>query len=204
MITRTNIYAMCPQCEGHVLDSGEIINHCGVDGSYCTLTWNMEACRVYAFMTSDGHVCVVDWEDKGKVYGPSWRVNRDGHAEAKINGRREYIHNVVQPQPPGLINDHKHGERLDNRKSQLRPATVEQNRQNRGMKAGGSSSQFIGVYKGRKDKWVASIQAKDTGGRRRNKYLGAYDTEEEAARVYDQEAQRLYGEFAVLNNPQGE
>ena len=199
MINRTNVYAMCAQCEGHVLDDGELINGC--ETLNCVFMANLTAHRVYAFHTADGHVCVVDLEDKPRVYGLAWRVNRDGHAEAKLGGRRVYLHNLVQPQPPGLINDHKEGERLDNRKSQLRPATVEQNRQNRGVKAGGTSSTYIGVYRGRNGKWVASIQAKDTGGRRRNKYLGAYDSQEEAAQVYDQEAQRLYGEFAVLNRP---
>src|SRR5215204_1666180 len=168
MIERRDVYAMCPQCEGYITDDGEVFNWCGQQ--HCVLTDNPQAHQVYAFKTVDGHICVVDREDRSKVYGYSWRVNRDGHAEAKVNGRSAYIHNVVLPQPEGMVVDHKHGERLDNRKSQLRPATVEQNRQNRGVKAQGTSSEFIGVYKGRNGKWVASIQAKDTGGRRRNKY----------------------------------
>lgn len=34
----------------------------------------------------------------------------------------------------------------------------------------------------------------------KNKFIGRYDTPEEAARAYDREALRIYGEKAVLNN----
>jgi hypothetical protein len=62
-----------------------------------------------------------------------------------------------------------------------------------------SNSKFSSKYKGvihRKDnnKWRARI-------RKNNRLidLGSFETEEEAARVYDAKAKILFGEFACLN-----
>ncbi len=86
--------------------------------------------------------------------------------------------------------DHINGDRLDNRRANLRTASAKQNTRN-------SRPQGQRPYKGvtfQKGKWVAQI---GVDGRR--VYLGRHTTIIEAARAYNAAAKRLHGEFAWLN-----
>lgn len=87
--------------------------------------------------------------------------------------------------------DHINGVRSDNRWTNLRQATREQNNQNTGLRADNSSG-FKGVTrpKGR-TKWHAYI---NENGRR--KFLGSYPTAEEANQAAIAARQVAHGEFA--------
>ena len=96
--------------------------------------------------------------------------------------------------------DHINGNPLDNRRSNLRPATKIQNQWNRGKgRPGGKEprSPYKGVWAAG-PRWAAWIVA---NGERT--YLGQYATQEEAAIVYNEAALRLHGEFARLNQLPG-
>jgi hypothetical protein len=93
-----------------------------------------------------------------------------------------------------LAVDHVDGNPLDNRRSNLRICTPSQNNCNRPPI---SLSGFKGVtfVCGRsKPMWKAQI-----GYKGRNKSLGLFDNPEAAARAYDAEAIKAFGEFAWLN-----
>ena len=104
------------------------------------------------------------------------------------------MHRQLMDPPPHLLVDHRNGVSLDNRRSNLRLATQSQNMQNRAKKLN-VSSKFIGVcFDKKRGKWKAQIK---TGGE--NIFLGRFDNEEEAARVYNIAAKKYHGEFAKLN-----
>lgn len=98
--------------------------------------------------------------------------------------------------------DHIDRDRLNNRRSNLRICSAIQNRANVAAKNG---KRFKGVFdqgKYRKlSKPFRSYLDCKSRGQQRRKYLGYFKTEEEAARAYDREAKRVYGEFAFLNFP---
>ncbi len=80
----------------------------------------------------------------------------------------------------------------------VRWVTPQQNMQNIGSR-GGSSSTYKGVSFNKKhQKWAASITRDG-----KKKWLGLFTKEEEAAAVYNQAAEALFGEFAYLNNIKG-
>jgi hypothetical protein len=120
------------------------------------------------------------------------RKKRLEYAIAWINGKSVRMHKLIMglPPEPGLTVDHINGDRLDNRRMNLRWATRQQQCANR-SKIEGSSSKYRGVYWDSHEKiWRAEIS-----GRK----LGCYYDEVEAAKVYNKIAKKRYGEFAKLN-----
>lgn len=95
-----------------------------------------------------------------------------------------------------ILCDHIDGDGLNNQKSNLRIANRTQNARNRSANKN-SSSKYIGVSahtQHGKTKWCARIQKGE-----KQKYLGIFETQQEAAIAYDNAAKILYGEFAKIN-----
>jgi len=89
--------------------------------------------------------------------------------------------------------DHKDGDGLNNTRSNLRAATHSQNGANKRKQPG--SSRYKGVsWRTQNQKWRAYIRASG-----KQKHLGFFSTELEAACAYDRSAKEQHGQFALLN-----
>ena len=130
-------------------------------------------------------------------------VNTDGYKRGKLLGQMVTAHRVIMAMEcplDGMCVDHINGEKTDNRRENLRWASVADNSRNY-QKPHGSTSQFRGVQKARKgSRWIASISGHNT---RRTVYLGTFASETEAAHAYDAAAIAQHGQFATLNFPLG-
>jgi hypothetical protein len=92
--------------------------------------------------------------------------------------------------PPSHI-DHINGQRGDNRLCNLRASTRSQNQANQGLRANNRTG-FKGISLNRQtNRWFARIKHKN-----KTKYLGHFDTPEEAHAAYAVMARHLNGEFA--------
>lgn len=92
--------------------------------------------------------------------------------------------------------DHRDGDGLNNRRSNLRLANHSQNGAN-APKRLGTKSRYKGVSTHR-DRWRAQIRVQ-----RKYVHLGMFADEADAARAYDLAALEAFGEFARLNFPEG-
>lgn len=133
-------------------------------------------------------IVYIDLDDVKKVKSSSWSLEgkTTQYARAYIHGKHVLMHRLILDFPDSRI-DHKDGNSLNNRKSNLRLATHAQNTQNAVSNIG--TSKYKGVYR-KGGKWAANCQ---------QKHLGTFDTEEMAALAYDAAAKMLFGEFARLN-----
>jgi hypothetical protein len=98
----------------------------------------------------------------------------------------------------GKMVDHKNRNGLDNRKENLRPADKMLNGVNCGMRSNNTSG-YRGVYW---DKWSRSWKAQIRVANV-TKNCGRSLNVIEAARAYDCQAQKYWGDNAILNFPNG-
>lgn len=147
---------------------------------------------------TQGKHAVVDDEDYASLSQWKWFARKVGgtfYAARCIreSGKKKFVHmhRVVNGTPDGFVTDHRNGDGLDNRRANLRTATVSQNGGNVAARSH-SKSKIKGVYFDEaRNKWAADIQA---GGRR--KRLGRFDTQDAAAAAYQSAASALFGEFS--------
>lgn len=135
-------------------------------------------------------VGAIDWA----VY-----VNRNG--KPYFNSRGRYLHRYLLEQSGGALVDHRDGDTLNNRLSNLRLCTPQQNKANSVKPRGDCWSKFKGVcWVPPKQRWVAQIQV-TRDGRRVYAFRRWFRDEVDAAVAYDHAARLEFGEFACLNFP---
>lgn len=150
-----------------------------------------------------GKFALVDTEDYEYLSQFTWNLSTQGYAilanatrsirTGKAPGRM--MHQCVLPAPAGHMVDHLNQNKLDNRKSNLRLATHQDNMRNTKAKANkATKSVFKGVFK-QGNGWQASISVDY-----KQIYLGFFGTQREAAKAYNDAAQKYHGEFAHLND----
>jgi hypothetical protein len=144
-----------------------------------------------------GHQAIVDPEDYEMLNQYKWSLSPYGYACRNQREKGKYVahiamHRVIMNAPEGVHVDHINGDRLDNRKVNLRLATHQENLRNRG-KTKRNGSGFKGVIAER-GKWRAEIKKEKV-----NVFLGYYYHPLEAAMVFNKAAAEYHGEFAHLN-----
>jgi len=150
-----------------------------------------------------GQIALIDDEDYDLISQYKWHViEKHGYyanTKVKISGKQKNLsmHRLIMNAQPGQYVDHINHNTLDNRKSNLRICTAQQNQMNKKKKPG------LSMYKGVAwdkicEKWSARIKFNG-----KNLYLGRFDEEIEAAKAYNEAASKYFGEFAHFNYTRG-
>lgn len=150
--------------------------------------------------TKKGERILVDDEDFGNLNAFRWHVSNYGYARcneptglAKPRYRLVSLHRQLVGLAFGDVRqvDHINGDRLDNRKANLRICTHAENGRNRGAPRNNTSG-FKGVHFHKQcRKWQAQIKIDG-----QKKHLGLFDSAEEAHAAYCLAADLLHGTFA--------
>jgi hypothetical protein len=133
----------------------------------------------------------------GRICDSPWHalVNKNNtYAQSTRKVGTVYMHRLIAGATALQVVDHRDGNGLNNRRENLRIATIAQNQWNSGSHKDCRCG-FKGVAES-KSRFTARIRAGRTGI-----YIGSFATAEEAARAYDEKAIELFGEFARLNFP---
>lgn len=146
--------------------------------------------------TKHGHIGIINSID-GDLISLSWNSVIDGN-NVYLKYSNQRIHRLIMSR---MLNrkllrdeevDHIDGDGLNNRRNNLRIATHAQNIANQKVSKNNSTG-YKGVVKDG-NKYRARI-----GHKGQDIHIGVYPTAELAARAYDEQALRLFGEFARLN-----
>jgi hypothetical protein len=132
---------------------------------------------------------LVDDEDYEYINQWKWYYTQ-GYARRSVSTEPKYMHKEIMKDISTV--DHINGNKLDNRKDNLRPVTRSQNSYNRKPNKG---YKYKGVwFRKSARKYIACISFD-----KKKHHLGYFETEKEAAVAYNEAAIRLHGEYARLN-----
>jgi len=152
---------------------------------------------------TQGMETLVDDEDFEFLSKKKWffclgyarRTFHRGKGKGTQDPKAILMHREILNVNDGEYVDHINGNRLDNRRSNLRKCTIRQNNQNIGIKSTNTSG-YKGVsWKKDKNKWKAYITLNN-----KQKHLGYFEKIEDAAIAYNNAAKMYFNEFARLNN----
>lgn len=159
-------------------------------------------------LTRKNEVILVDDDDYEKLSKFTWYIskggkNHGGYGYAISSQRNEStgkqyklsMHREIMNAKKGEIVDHINGNKLDNRKENLRIVTPYQNSLNV-KKKDGASSQYKGVaFSKDMNLWKSSIRVKGKGV-----HIGYFSNEVACALAYNEYAIKHFGEYAKINN----
>ena len=142
-----------------------------------------------------GKEALIDAADVERVSSKVWCFHHRGYAisrekDAGGKTRELQMHRFIAQSFKGVEVDHVNGNKLDNRRSNLRHATRSQNEQNKGLIASNTSGYKGVTFHKQTGKWQAVI-----GANNKSHYLGLHQTAELAHAAYCAEAKRLHGDF---------
>lgn len=149
---------------------------------------------------TQGKTAIVSQEDYELVSQYKWSYDSHNNCAVRSiflgrdkNGKQKSItvnmHRFVTGAEKGKDTDHINGNRLDNRRSNLRVCEHKDNQRNMKMHKDNTSG-YKGVSKSRGGKWVVKVG---------NKYIATFSDVIDAAKRYNEEAISMYGKYAKLN-----
>lgn len=143
-----------------------------------------------------GKSAIVSPPDFSGITRHKWHYTGNGYAARDIwsssKNHKILMHREILSTPNALSTDHINRNTLDNRRDNLRIATKSQNGVNIGLKKNNRSG-YTGVsLNSRNGRWEAYIKCNY-----KRKFIGYYDTLEDAVKARQLKAMELFGEFAV-------
>ncbi len=144
--------------------------------------------KAVATLEINAHVILLDDEDYERLKHCTWHVIPQSAGKWRVRGydpatgKRMYMHRQIlgiTVAGMSVVVDHINGNPLDNRKCNLRAVTQSINQRHRLKINRNNTSGLPGVTQKANGSWMAQIWRDG-----KNRYLGVFDTKEEAAEAY--------------------
>ena len=130
----------------------------------------------YVKMITSEKVMICDAKEWESLKNFHWNASKkDGYAMASIEGKTVLYHHLILKAKDGYVRDHINRNRLDNRKCNLRYATLRANVLNKGIPKNSTSGCCGVTFEKRLGKWRAYIYCKS-----KMLHIGYFDNQEDA------------------------
>lgn len=148
---------------------------------------------------SSNKIAIVDSKSFDYLNQWKWSYSRIGYAHRKTGPRKNqkmiYMHRLIMKPKKGQFVDHKNGNKLDNRRNNLRICTKSDNVRNSKILRKNNTSGYKGVYwRKDKQKWSAAITFNY-----KTIHLGLFRFRIQAAIAYNRAAIKYFGKYAKTN-----
>lgn len=182
---------MCPKHYKQWLRHGHCINNNSrskYDPNEIVICDDYAEIILYDKYGSEKDRALIDIDDIDKVKNIKWHLTHYGYVSNNEN--KQQLHRFIMNCPEDMVVDHINHNILDNRKSNLRICTKQQNNMN--VKKGkNNTSGIVGVCWDKCiNKWLAQITYNY-----KNIYLGHFNTKEEAIEARKQAEIDLFGDY---------
>jgi hypothetical protein len=147
-------------------------------------------------LTNNEQLAIIDEDTPLSITEKRWRLSPDGYV--RTGAMNISLHREIMGLRgfDGAYVDHVNGNRLDNRKSNLRLCNSTENSFNKSITSRNKTG-----YKGVSPYPSRGAFRVVISANRRYYHIGYFYCPLEAARAYDKAAKELHGEFARLNFP---
>jgi hypothetical protein len=151
---------------------------------------------------SQGKIAIVDDSDYEWLIQWKWCLYNCGYAvrneSRKVGHSVILMHSQILRTPQGKCADHVNGNRLDNRRENLRICDFKENSRN-SMIRHDNKSGYKGVYWNKTNRsWTTQIAIDG-----KSFHLGNFQDVKDAALAYDRAAKKLFSEFSKTNQDLG-
>ena len=135
---------------------------------------------------------MIDLDDINNIIGYKWHRNNNGYCGANHN---ILMHRIIMNVKNNEYIDHINGNKLDNRKQNLRICTNQENNFNKGLYSHNTSGVSGVSWDKSRNKWEASIKIN-----RKKIHLGRFENFNEAVNKRKEAEEVYFGEFAYKQN----
>ena len=130
---------------------------------------------------------IIDLDDVDEIKKYKWCLNNIGYV---INREFGLLHRLIMNPDTDMVVDHINHNKLDNRKSNLRICTKQQNNMNKKVRKDNTSG-IKGIWWNKsRNKWTAEIMVNS-----KKHHLGDFSTKEEAAKARMNAEIEYFGEY---------
>ena len=148
---------------------------------------------VYVRFSNCNEEFLCDIEDWNYAKNICWYKNNTGYARGELDGKMVLFHNYIFDidTDSDIEIDHIHGNRLDNRRSELRICNRNKNALNKGLYKNNTSGVTGVSWHKQQNKWSAYIQIEH-----KNIHLGLFNNFDEAVNARLMAEQKYFKEYS--------